>query len=119
MRDEILLSRDYFDEIKDKIVNETLNDKDCSSMAKLSISMIMLRFAGAMREELFGAEGIINMLKSTVIDMDYFNQVKDEVIQEMLEKNDLPIEIVLVKAMAMAEFACDMSDRLFGKTEDK
>jgi hypothetical protein len=62
---------------------------------------------------------MINMLNSTVIDIDYFNQVKDEVIREMLEKNDLPIEIVLVKAMSMAEFACDMSNRLFGKMEDK
>ena len=59
------------------------------------------------------------MLKSTVIDIDYFNQVKDEVIREMLEKNDLPIEIVLVKALAMAEFASDMSNRLFGKMEDE
>lgn len=62
---------------------------------------------------------MINMLNSTVIDIDYFNQVKDEVIREMLEKNDLPIEIVLVKALAMAEFASDMSNRLFGKMEDK
>lgn len=54
MRDEILLSKDYFDKIKNKIIDETLNDKDCSSMAKLAISMIMLRFAGDMREELFG-----------------------------------------------------------------
>ena len=59
------------------------------------------------------------MLNSTVIDIDYFNQVKDEVIREMLEKNDLPIEIVLVKALAMAEFTSDMSNRLFGKMEDK
>lgn len=62
---------------------------------------------------------MINMLNSTVIDIDYFNQVKDEVIREMLEKNDLPIEIVLVKALAMAEFTSDMSNRLFGKMEDK
>lgn len=59
------------------------------------------------------------MLKSTVIDIDYFNQVKDEVIQEMLGTSGLPIEIVLVKALAMAEFASDMSNRLFGKMEDK
>ena len=59
------------------------------------------------------------MLNSTVIDIDYFNQVKDEIIREMLEKNDLSIEIVLVKAMSMVEFACDMSNRLFGKMEDR
>ena len=59
------------------------------------------------------------MLNSTVIDIDYFDQVKDEVIREMLEKNDLPIEIVLVKALAMAEFASDMRDRLFGEMESK
>ena len=62
---------------------------------------------------------MINMLNSTVIDIDYFDQVKDEVIREMLEKNDLPIKIVLVKALAMAEFASDMRDRLFGEMESK
>lgn len=57
MRDEILLSRDYFDEVVDKIVNETLNDKDCSSIVKLTMSMSMLKLANDMEEELFGAEG--------------------------------------------------------------
>lgn len=57
MRDEILLSRDYFDEVVDKIVNETLNDKDCSSIVKLAMSMSMLKLANDMEEELFGAEG--------------------------------------------------------------
>lgn len=56
MRDEILLSRDYFDEVVNKIVNETLNDKNCSSMVKLAISMSMLKVANDMEEELFGEE---------------------------------------------------------------
>ena len=56
MRDEILLSRDYFDEVVDKIINETLNDKDCSSIVKLAMSMSMLRLANDMEEELFGTE---------------------------------------------------------------
>ena len=54
MRDEILLSRDYFDEVVDKIVNETLNDNNCSSMVKLVISMSMLNVANDMEKELFG-----------------------------------------------------------------
>ena len=37
----------------------------------------------------------------------------------MIETSELPIEITLVKAMAMAEFAFDMDERLFGKKEDK
>lgn len=56
MRDEILLSRGYFDEVVNKIVNETLNDKNCSSMVKLAISMSMLKIANDMEEELFGEE---------------------------------------------------------------
>ena len=56
MRDEILLSRGYFDEVVNKIVNETLNDKNCSSMVKLAISMSMLKVANDMEEELFGEE---------------------------------------------------------------
>lgn len=56
MRDEILLSRDYFDEVVDKIINETLNDKDCSSIVKLAMSMGMLKLANDMEEELFGTE---------------------------------------------------------------
>ena len=56
MRDEILLSRDYFDEVVDKIINETLNDKDCSSIVKLAMSMSMLKLANDMEEELFGIE---------------------------------------------------------------
>ena len=56
MRDEILLSRDYFDEVVNKIVNETLNEKDCS-IVKLAMSMSMLKLANDMEEELFGAEG--------------------------------------------------------------
>lgn len=55
MRDEILLSRDYFDEVVDKIINETLNDKDCS-IVKLAMSMSMLKLANDMEEELFGTE---------------------------------------------------------------
>ena len=51
------------------------------------------------------------MLNSTMIDRDYFNQVKDEIINEMIETSELPIEITLVKAMAMAEFAFDMDER--------
>ena len=56
MRDEILLSRDYFDEVVDNIINETLNDKDCSSIVKLAMSMGMLKLANDMEEELFGTE---------------------------------------------------------------
>lgn len=56
MRDEILLSRGYFDEVVNKIVNETLNDKNCSSMVKLAILMSMLKVANDMEEELFGEE---------------------------------------------------------------
>lgn len=56
MRDEILLSRDYFDEVVDKIINETLNDKDRSSIVKLAMSMSMLKLANDMEEELFGTE---------------------------------------------------------------
>ena len=56
MRDEILLSRDYFDEVVDKIINETLNDQDCSSIVKLAMSMSMLKLANDMEEELFGTE---------------------------------------------------------------
>lgn len=56
MRDEILLSRDYFDEVVDKIINETLNDKDCSGIVKLAMSMSMLKLANDMEEELFGTE---------------------------------------------------------------
>lgn len=56
MRDEILLSRNYFDEVVDKIINETLNDKDCSSIVKLAMSMSMLKLANDMEEELFGTE---------------------------------------------------------------
>ena len=56
MRDEILLSRDYFDEVVDKIINETLNDKDCSSIVKLAMSMSMLKLANDMEEKLFGTE---------------------------------------------------------------
>nr|DAS23332.1 MAG TPA: hypothetical protein [Herelleviridae sp.] len=56
MRDEILLSRGYFDEVVNKIVNETLNDKNCSSMVKLAILMSMLKVANDMEGELFGEE---------------------------------------------------------------
>lgn len=56
MRDEILLSRNYFDKVVDKIINETLNDKDCSGIVKLAMSMSMLKLANAMEEELFGTE---------------------------------------------------------------
>jgi hypothetical protein len=56
MRDEILLSRDYFDEVVDKIINEILNDKDCSGIVKLAMSMSMLKLANDMEEELFGTE---------------------------------------------------------------
>ena len=56
MRDEILLSRNYFDEVVYKIINETLNDKDCSSIVKLVMSMSMLKLANDMEEELFGTE---------------------------------------------------------------
>lgn len=55
MRDEILLSRNYFDKVVDKIINETLNDKDCSGIVKLAMSMSMLKLANDM-EELFGTE---------------------------------------------------------------
>lgn len=54
MRDEILLSRGYFDEVVNKIVNETLNDKNCSSMVKFTISISMLKVANDMDERLFG-----------------------------------------------------------------
>lgn len=56
MRDEILLSRNYFDKVVDKIINETLNDKDCSGIVKLAMSMSMLKLANDMEEELFGTE---------------------------------------------------------------
>jgi len=59
------------------------------------------------------------MRDEILLSRDYFDEVVDKIINEILEKNDLPIEIVLVKAMSMAEFACDMSNRLFGKMEDK
>lgn len=56
MRDEILLSRNYFDKVVDKIINEILNDKDCSGIVKLAMSMSMLKLANDMEEELFGTE---------------------------------------------------------------
>ena len=56
MRDEILLSRNYFDKVVDKIINETLNNKDCSGIVKLAMSMSMLELANDMEEELFGTE---------------------------------------------------------------
>ena len=66
-----------------------------------------------------GKKRIINMLNSTMIDRDYFNKVKDEIVNERIETSELPIEITLLKAMAMVEFAFDMDERLFGKKEDK
>jgi len=54
-----------------------------------------------------------------MIDRDYFNKVKDEIVNERIETSELPIEITLLKAMAMVEFAFDMDERLFGKKEDK
>ena len=59
------------------------------------------------------------MLNTTVIDRDYFNKVRDEIVNKKLETSELPIEITLLKAMAMVEFASDMDERLFGKKEDK
>ena len=95
MRDEILLSRDYFDKVVDKIVNETLNDKNCSSMVKFAISISMLKVANDMEKSYLGKKRIINMLNTTVIDRDYFNKVRDEIVNEKLETSELPIEITL------------------------
>lgn len=35
------------------------------------------------------------MLNTTVIDRDYFNKVRDEIVNEKLETSELPIEITL------------------------
>lgn len=59
------------------------------------------------------------MLNTTVIDRDYFNKVRDEIVNEKLETSELPLEIKMVISTAMVEFALNMEVRLFGKMEDE
>lgn len=47
------------------------------------------------KKSYLGKKRIINMLNTTVIDRDYFNKVRDEIVNEKLETSELPIEITL------------------------
>lgn len=60
-----------------------------------------------------------NMLKSTVIDKDYFDQVSDEIMTEKMGEDGIAFEVKMVIMIAMVEFSKKMKDKLFGKMEDK
>ena len=59
------------------------------------------------------------MLKSTVIDKDYFDQVSNEIMTEKLGEDKIPFEVKMVIMITMVEFSKKMKDKLFGKMEDK
>lgn len=59
------------------------------------------------------------MLKSTVIDKDYFDQVSEEIVTEKMGEDRITFEVKMVIMIAMAEFSKKMKDKLFGKMEDK
>lgn len=59
------------------------------------------------------------MLKSTVIDKDYFDQVSDEIITEKVVEDGIAFEVKMVVMIAMVEFSKKMKDKLFGNMEDK
>jgi hypothetical protein len=59
------------------------------------------------------------MLKSTVIDKDYFDQVSDEIMIEKMGEDGIPFEVKMVIMVSMVEFSKKMKDKLFGKMEDK
>nr|DAT97249.1 MAG TPA: hypothetical protein [Caudoviricetes sp.] len=60
-----------------------------------------------------------NMLKSTVIDKDYFDQVSEEIVTEKMGEEGITFGIKMVIMIAMVEFSKKMKDKLFGKMEDK
>ena len=59
------------------------------------------------------------MLKSTVIDKDYFDQVSDEIMTEKMGEDGIAFEVKMVVMIAMVEFSQKMKNKLFGKMEDK
>lgn len=59
------------------------------------------------------------MLKSTVIDKDYFDQVSEEIVTEKIGEDGITFEVKMVIMIAMVEFSKKMKDKLFGKMEDK
>lgn len=59
------------------------------------------------------------MLKSTVIDKDYFDQVRDEIMTEKMGEDGIAFEVKMVVMIAMVEFSQKMKNKLFGKMEDK
>lgn len=59
------------------------------------------------------------MLKSTVIDKDYFDQVSEEIVTEKMGEEGITFGIKMVIMIAMVEFSKKMKDKLFGKMEDK
>lgn len=59
------------------------------------------------------------MLKSTVIDKDYFDQVCDEIMTEKMGEDGIAFEVKMVVMIAMVEFSQKMKNKLFGKMEDK
>lgn len=59
------------------------------------------------------------MLKSTVIDKDYFDQVSEEIVTEKMGEDGITFEVKMVIMIAMVEFSKKMKDKLFGKMEDK
>lgn len=59
------------------------------------------------------------MLKSTVIDKDYFDQVSEEIMTEKMGEDGIAFEVKMVVMIAMVEFSQKMKNKLFGKMEDK
>lgn len=59
------------------------------------------------------------MLKSTVIDKDYFDQVSEEIMIEKMGEDGIPFEVKMVVMITMVEFSKKMKDKLFGKMEDE
>lgn len=59
------------------------------------------------------------MLNSTIIDRDYFNQVSEELLNETMTDTKISGDIRVLMSFIMMEFSQNMSDRLFGKMEDK
>lgn len=45
------------------------------------------------------------MLKSTVIDKDYFDQVSDEIMTEKMGEDGIPFEVKMVIMITMVEFS--------------
>lgn len=59
------------------------------------------------------------MLKSTVIDKDYFDQVSEEIMTEKMNEDGMAFEVKMVIMITMVEFSQKMKNKLFGNMEDK